>query len=191
LLHQAIDTRLVASLEQGGNGKGRNGSVGVCDESLNVGVALTNGVGLERSKVVEDADGGKLCNGARGGQEELEDVDGLEDLLIGHIGHVADGLGSFNVDQLALITQPSFEQLHHGGAQRGIFFDELGSQTDEHETSCRTLDNTSGAVLLNHFDESHAVVGSHLVEQTDGVVLGHEVCVGGSKTVRGGCAKAE
>ncbi|KAI6763517.1 hypothetical protein HG531_012905 [Fusarium graminearum] len=73
-----------------------------------------DGVGLEAGEVVEDSESGKLGDGARRGQEELEDMDSLRYLSIGNISHVADGLGSLKVDHFALMSQPAIEKLHHG-----------------------------------------------------------------------------
>lgn len=112
-------------------------------------------------------------------------------LVVGQIANLADGLGSFDVDQLALVAQPAVEQLHHGSTKTGILLDKLGGQTDQHETGCRALDNSGCTVLLDHLDQSHTVVRAHLVEQTNSMVLSHEVCVCCSQTVRGRGTKAK
>lgn len=55
LLHQAINASLVASLEQGGDGKSGDGAIAVGDESLDIGIADIDSLGLERGEVVQDA----------------------------------------------------------------------------------------------------------------------------------------
>ena len=138
LLHQSIDTSLVTSLEQRRNSKRGNGAVRVGDEELNVLVARSDGDGLERSKVVEDAEGGKLGNGAGRGEEHLEDVDGLVNLLVGDVAEVADGLGSLKVDHFRLVAQPANEKLRHGLAQRSILLGELRCEPDQHDGAGRS-----------------------------------------------------
>lgn len=131
VLHKTIHAGFVAGLQESRDSKGRNGSVAVRDEELNIGVADIDGVRLKRGKVVEDAEGGELGDSARGGEEELKDVDRLRDLCVGDVSHVAYGLGGFEIDHLALMPQPAVQQLHHGFAQGRVIFGELCSQTDE------------------------------------------------------------
>lgn len=173
LLHQSINTSLVASLKQCRNSKGGDGSVGVRNEEFNIGVAGSDCCRLEGRKAVEDAESCKLGNGSRRGEEHLQDMNGLVDFGIGDISHVANSLSGFEVNHFALVSQPAVEELHHGLAQTSILLGELCGQTDEHDQRGGALDSTRGAKLLNHLDESHAIVRAHLVEETNGVILSH------------------
>ena len=173
LLHQAIDACLVAGLEEGGDRERGNRAVAVRDEELDVGVANAHGLGLERGNAVEDAEGGELGNGAGGGEEELENADCLGDLGVGDVPHVADRPGGFEVDHLALVPQPAIQKLHHGSSELRILLGELGSEAHQHDDGGGALHGTGGTELLDHLDQRHPVVHSHLIEQADGVVLAH------------------
>lgn len=63
-------------------------------------------------------------------------------------------------------------------AQVGILLGQLSGQPDKQDCSSRTLDDASSRVLLHHLDQTHTVARTHLVQQTNGVVLCHVVCAG-------------
>lgn len=185
LLHQSVNTGLVTGLEKGGDGECSNRAVSVGNEELDIGIAHADGAGLEGGKVVEDSESGKLGDGSGGGEEHLEDVDGLGNFVVGDVAHVANSLGGLEVDHFALVSQPAIDQLHHWLAKRHILLGQLGSKSDQQDGGGGVLDRTSGTKLLNHLDESHPVVRSHLVEETNGMVLGHGRVVHGHLSARG------
>lgn len=163
LLHQAVHASLVARLEKGRDGKGGDGPVAVRDEELDVGIAHVDSVGLERGKVVEDAERGELGNGAGRRQEELKNVDGLGDLGVRNVSHIADSLGCFEIDHLALMPQPTVEQLHHGLPQRRILFGQLCRQANQQHDRGRALDRARSSELLHHLDQGHLIMQPHLI----------------------------
>lgn len=132
---------------------------------------------------MEDPNGSEFSDGSGGCQEELENVDGLANLCIGKIGHVANGLGCLEVNHLALVPQPLIQQLHHWFPQARVVFCKFCRQSHKHDSGGRALDRTSSAVLLHHLHQSHAVVRAHLVEQSNGMILCHVICVGSSQIV--------
>jgi hypothetical protein len=154
---------------------------------------LSNGLWLEGCELVKNTDGSEFGHGARRCQEKLENVDGLADFGIGKVVHFANRLGSFEVDHLALVAEPLVQKLHHWLSQTRLVFCQFRSKSDQHDTSSRRFDHTWSAVLLNHLHQRHAVVAPHLVQQSNRVVLSHEVRVGSSHlcTTRATEAKAE
>lgn len=178
LLHQTIHTGFVASLEQRCDGESGDGAVAVGNEEFNVRVANANRLGLERSEVVKDTESGKLGDGTRRREEELEDVDCLGNLGVRNIPHVADSLGRLEVYHFALMPQPAIQQLHHGFPKVGVLLGKLGGETNKHDNSSRVLDRTRRTKLLDHLDQGHPVVHAHLIKEADGVVLGHGRVVG-------------
>ncbi|KAI6775225.1 hypothetical protein HG530_001983 [Fusarium avenaceum] len=114
-----LNSSVISDMKRG-DGEGSNGSVAVGDEELNIGVAGVDGGGLEAGEVVENSESGKLGDSAGRGEEELENVDSLRHLGIGNITHVADGLGSLEVDHFALIVVLRHGRVVHGDlAARG------------------------------------------------------------------------
>lgn len=124
---------------------------------------------------MENTDGSELGDGPRGGEEELQDVNCLGCLGVGDIAHIANSLGGLKVDHLMLVTEPAIQHLHHWFAKTLVLFGQLGGQTYQQNQSSRALNHTRGAVLLHHLDQGHPVVGTHLIEETNRMVLGHEV----------------
>jgi hypothetical protein len=74
---------------------------------------LSHGFRLERRKLVEDADSSEFGDRTRRSKEELKDVDRLADFSVGQVMHLTDRFGGFEVDHLALVTEPLIQKLHH------------------------------------------------------------------------------
>jgi len=178
LLHEAIHASLITGLQKGCDGKCRDGPVAVGDEQLDIWIAIADGGRLERCNIVQNPQSRKLGHGPRRCQEELEDVDGIQDLGIGNVTHVAYGLGSFEVDHLALMSEPPVEQLHHGLPKHGVLLGKLGGQPNQHDNCSRALDGAGGAECLHHLHQRHPVVHAHLVQEPNGMVLRHGRVVG-------------
>jgi hypothetical protein len=139
---------------------------------------LPNGLRLEGCELVKNTDGSEFGHRTRRCQEELKNVDSLADLGVGEIVHFADRLGCFEVDHLALVAEPLIQKLHHWLPQTRFILRQFRSKSDKHDTSSRGFDNSWSAVLLHHLHQRHSIMTPHLVQQTNGVVLGHEVRVG-------------
>lgn len=74
------------------------------------------------------------------------------------------------------------KQLHHRSSERRIVFGQLRGKADERYAGSRALDHTSCRILLYHLHQRHAIMATHLVEQTDRMVLRHVVGVAGCHT---------
>lgn len=75
---------------------------------------------------MENANGGELRDGPRGGKEELQNVDCLGCFGIGDVAHVANSLCGLEVDHLMLVTEPAIQHLHHRLPETLVFFGQLG-----------------------------------------------------------------
>ena len=130
---------------------------------------------------MQDANGRELGHGAWRDQEELQYLYGLRRLSVGEVPHVADRLSGLEVDHLALVSQPAVEEVHHRFSKVRVIFRQLGRQPDQKDRCRRTLNHSGGAKLLYHPKQGHPVVRAHLVQETDGMVLGYVVWIARGK----------
>jgi hypothetical protein len=107
---------------------------------------------------VEDTEGSELGDGTGGGQEKLKDMDSVSDLSVSHIPHIANSLGSLEVDHLALVSEPAIKELHHWLAKGSILLSQLSGQSHQHDKGSGALDRSGSTELLNHLDQCHAIV---------------------------------
>jgi hypothetical protein len=109
LLHQAVDSGLGASLEQGGNGQRGDGAVHVADEVLHVGVAHRDGERMGRRHLVERAHCSEPEAGLGRAEEHLQHSHSRRELLGRHGPQAADAPGSLVDHHLALVSQTALE----------------------------------------------------------------------------------
>ena len=182
LLHETVNTGFVSGLEQCSDGEGCDGAVGVGDQRLDIGVADIDDMGFERREVVKDSDCGELADRTWGREEQLQNMNSLGGFGIRDITHFTDSLGSLKVDHLVLVSEPAIKHLHHRFPQSLVLLCQLSRQPHQQYQRRRTLHHPRSSVLLHHLDQSHPVVRTHLVQKTNGMILGHEIrlrdCVG-------------
>jgi hypothetical protein len=179
LLEQPLHRRLVARLEQGGDGQGGDGAVGVGDERLHVDVAPRHRQRVRHGHRVEGAHRGEAQHGLGGAQEELEDGHRGGELAGGDVAHAADGARRLEDDQLRLVAQARLQEVVvrarlGAGARLGGHLRHVAHQQElGHGRPHR-----AAGELRDQLVDGEAVGGAQRVLQRHRVELHHGVAVG-------------
>mmetsp|Transcript_14065 Transcript_14065/g.25413 ORF Transcript_14065/g.25413 Transcript_14065/m.25413 type:complete len:210 (-) Transcript_14065:443-1072(-) len=93
LLQQAVDGIFASRLEEGGNGEGGHEAIGIRRQNFQFGIAFTHHPGLVRGQCGQCPHGGKFNRGFGRNQIELQDGNGLYQILWFNFGQATNSPG--------------------------------------------------------------------------------------------------
>mmetsp|Transcript_6058 Transcript_6058/g.24078 ORF Transcript_6058/g.24078 Transcript_6058/m.24078 type:complete len:485 (-) Transcript_6058:662-2116(-) len=176
LLEQPVDARLVARLEQRGDGERGDGAVLVRDERLHVDVAVGDGERVRHGDAVERAHSREAQYGLGAAQEELQHGHRGRELARGDVAHVDDRARRLEDDHLALVAQAALEEVEERavgavGGRRGLAYHLRGVAHEQHLRERRA--HRAAREGAHQLRDGQAVVRADLVQQRERVEL-HE-----------------
>mmetsp|Transcript_43966 Transcript_43966/g.103538 ORF Transcript_43966/g.103538 Transcript_43966/m.103538 type:complete len:355 (-) Transcript_43966:504-1568(-) len=172
LLHQPLHARLRPCLEEGGDGEGGDGAVGVADHVLEVEVAGGDGEREGHRHPVECTHRGEAQRGLGRGEEELQHGDGRRELARRHVGQRADRTCGLEDDHLRPVPQAALQKLVVGSLLLAALRHHRDSVTDEEALGERRLELRLRE-SSNQLRDGELVGFLDAVQQRQRVVLHH------------------